>query len=373
VSRLSTALRLVAGLAVLLAIRASPLPACSVPVFRFALERWPADDYEAVLFHRGRLAQADQAVVDWIRENAAGRVNLRVEAVDLNGQVSEKRRDLWQTQREAGLPCLVVRYPRGLGRDDVVWTGRLTPAAAGALLDSPARREIVRRILNGDSAVWVLLEGEDEARNDAAAGLLEAELKKMERTLELPSLGDAAGPRTADTDVGPELRIGFSLVRVPREDPKEQMLVQMLLCSEDDLGTYQGPMAFPIFGRGRALYALVDKGITPENIKEACAFLVGACSCLAKAENPGTDLVMVADWENSLRERVVKDVELPPLVGFSEFEKPEVRQPVPVGRARVEPRRSRGLVRNVIIAVILGLSAAAVGTLVVTRGNKRAA
>src|SRR5512136_1886912 len=27
--------------------------ACSVPVFRYALERWPASPYEAVVFHRG--------------------------------------------------------------------------------------------------------------------------------------------------------------------------------------------------------------------------------------------------------------------------------------------------------------------------------
>jgi hypothetical protein len=33
----------------------APAVACNIPVFRYALERWRADSYEAVLFYRGRL------------------------------------------------------------------------------------------------------------------------------------------------------------------------------------------------------------------------------------------------------------------------------------------------------------------------------
>ena len=40
--------------AVLLAfLLAVPARACNVPVFRYALERWPADRYEVTVFHRG--------------------------------------------------------------------------------------------------------------------------------------------------------------------------------------------------------------------------------------------------------------------------------------------------------------------------------
>jgi len=37
--------------------------ACSTPVFRYAMERWPADYYEGVLIHKGPLADDDPASV----------------------------------------------------------------------------------------------------------------------------------------------------------------------------------------------------------------------------------------------------------------------------------------------------------------------
>jgi hypothetical protein len=58
-------------------------------------------------------------------------------------------------------------------------------------------------------------------------------------------------------------------------------------------------MVFPLFGRGRAMPALVGAGITPENIKDAAAFLAGPCSCEVKRDNPGVDLLLTADWERA--------------------------------------------------------------------------
>ena len=76
-------------------------------------------------------------------------------------------------------------------------------------------------------------------------------------------------------------------------------------------------MAFPIFGRGRALYALAGKGITKENVWEASFFLAGDCSCQIKAENPGTDLLMAADWMKVFEGVKEEPQELPPLRGLS--------------------------------------------------------
>ena len=363
----AAALRLLAEALVPIAISASPLSACSVPVFRYALERWAPDHYEAILFHRGPLTRAEQAVTDSIRKNASPLANLKLRSVDMNGELTEELRTLWETQREAHLPWLIVRYPRRRGGEDVIWAGRLSPGAAKALLDSPARREIARRILNGESAVWVLLEGEDKRENDATAEVLKSQLKQIEETLRLPNAdGDPAALAT-DTDIGPELRIGFSLIRVSRSDSAERMLVSMLVHSESDLEQSDEPMVFPVFGRGRVLYALVGKGINAENIKEACAFLVGPCSCQAKAENPGTDLVMFADWQSALKECMVKEIELPRLLGFAGFEAPKPRQAIP---ATDEQETVGNLTRNVIIVLALGLLAAAIGTLVVFRRDR---
>jgi hypothetical protein len=72
--------------------------------------------------------------------------------------------------------------------------------------------------------------------------------------------------------------------------------VRQLLGSEPDLAGLSEPMAFPVFGRGRVLYALVGAGITAENVRKAAEFLGGDCSCTVKRDNPGTDLLLIADW-----------------------------------------------------------------------------
>ncbi|PIW14960.1 MAG: hypothetical protein COW34_07135, partial [Armatimonadetes bacterium CG17_big_fil_post_rev_8_21_14_2_50_66_6] len=57
------------GLALLsLLLGGRPVSACSVPVFQYALERWPADPYEVVVFHRGPLSEQDQATAKWLKE-----------------------------------------------------------------------------------------------------------------------------------------------------------------------------------------------------------------------------------------------------------------------------------------------------------------
>ena len=91
--------------------------------------------------------------------------------------------------------------------------------------------------------------------------------------------------------------------------------------TEDDLLEESGkPMVFPVFGRGRALWAYIGAGITEENIAEAAQFLIGPCSCQIKRQNPGSDLLLTADWEGSLEGLIeTKDVELPPLSGLEGF------------------------------------------------------
>ena len=43
--------------------------ACSVPVFRYAVEHWPPDVYEALVLHRGKLSETDKAVTDHLLGN----------------------------------------------------------------------------------------------------------------------------------------------------------------------------------------------------------------------------------------------------------------------------------------------------------------
>src|SRR5688572_4446264 len=59
--------------------------ACNVPVFRFALERWRADPYRVVLFHRGPLTEAErEAIRPLAEQQASALANLAFRTVDVN-------------------------------------------------------------------------------------------------------------------------------------------------------------------------------------------------------------------------------------------------------------------------------------------------
>ncbi len=298
-----------------------------MPVFRYALERWPADSYEILVFSRGELPTKERAVVDWIQEHGSagqeGVANCRVGVIDLDGQLDPYAQAVWDKQSSAKPPWMVVRYPRYPPAEADVWAGRPSLDVAKRMLDSPVRHTLAENLLRGDVMVWLFLPCGDRAKDAAALKLLRAELKRVEGLLELPP--EALAPmeyygeeetsedEAASDDEPP--RVVLSVVNVARRDPAEDMLVRMLLQSEPDLRTFTEPMAFPVFGRGRLLYALVGKGINAETIDETCAFLTGPCMCEVKAQNPGLDLLMSVDWDARVVEPLVGDEEFARLAG----------------------------------------------------------
>jgi hypothetical protein len=202
------------------------------------------------------------------------------------------------------------------------------------LKDSPTRAEISKRLLTGESAVWVLVESGDDAKDNAAEKLLNEQFKLAEEHLEVPdssgldySFGPEAGAlpsqdagSPADPPEGIPLKVDFSVLRISRDDPQETVLLTMLLGMEPDLDEYENePITYPVFGQGRALWALVGQGINAENIAESCMFLAGPCSCQVKYMNPGVDLLMNVDWYGALTgEDLVSVEEAPPeLTGVS--------------------------------------------------------
>ncbi len=294
---------------------------CSIPVFRYALERWPAAPYEAILFHRGPLAAEHEAVLSGIRESSA---NVMVEKADLEGKPDAAVQEIWKAQGNPALPWLALRFPQSEPAMPSAWAGPPDAARVRALLDSPARREIAQRIILGESAVWLILECGDAARDGAAAKLLGAELAALEKTLKLPEEDAGAMPLLSDVP----LRIAFSVLRLSRRDPAEKEFVAMLARSGGALAEGKGPVALPVFGRGRALWPLEGERLSAPEIAEAAEFLAGACSCQVKEMNPGLDLLFDAPWENLLSEPAEKKAGPPPPAAPS---KPEAR-PGPASR-----------------------------------------
>ena len=298
--------------------------ACSVPVFRYALEHWRSDPYQVVFFHRGELTPEQNALLTRLGpQGKAGKISANVEVVAVN--LSEAKPDdprtkddlaLWEAQNTDTLPWMVVRYPLSIRIPKVIWAGEPTEEAIDLLLESPKRREIAERILKGDTAVWVFLESGNEDADNAAYLRLTTELKKCENELQLPP------PDPQDVADGlisvdqASLKVKFSTLRLSREDRKEARFIDMLLDMEPDLRDEEfahEPMAFPIFGRGRALSFLIGQGIGREVIFSDSQFLVGPCSCQVKEQNPGVDILMAVDWDRNITPQIAVDESLPPL------------------------------------------------------------
>ncbi len=292
------------------------LLACSVPVFRYALEKWNTDSYQMVIFHKGKLSsEIDKfASPDGINENA----NLKIVTVDLNENPSEKWLALWKLHESKTLPHAVVVNPSP--QPEVVWTGKPTKKKIENLVDSPMRQYICKQLIEGETAVWVLLAGKDKKENDAAFKTLTKELLHMQKTLKLPEIEEEDIAQGLVTGDPAKLKISFPLMRLSKDNPAEAMFIEMLLSAEEGLRDKEyidKPMAFPIFGRGRALYALIGAGISKETISEACHTLTGPCTCQVKDQNPGTDLLMAIDWEKGIEEMFSVDTSQPELTGIT--------------------------------------------------------
>jgi len=265
------------------ALATASLLACPVPVYQYALEHWETDPYVLVARTGAQLNDAERSALDLLREAAAG-----APATNLELRVEEA------AQGEAdGSATLELRYPEASGIRKPVWSGELTLENAAALIDSPTRKAIVEALMERTSAVWVFLESGDARADREAEGELRRQLDRAAKEIVVPESAEWGG-ETVKIDN----QVNFAVLRVRRDDPAERLFVEMLLNSEPDLKSDfdDQPMAFPVYGRGLLLYALVGKGINQATIRAATDFLTGPCSCQIKAANPGLDLLLAADW-----------------------------------------------------------------------------
>ncbi len=320
-------LRTIATATLILGATASLAIACSVPVFRYALEHWRPDPYIVFVFHKEELTVDQQSIIDSMQptgEHGNPVANVRVKVVDVDLDSDPVTQAIRRDHQSEKLPWMVVLSPPKWGPAQTTWQGEFTRDNVGMVMDSPTRTDISTKLIDGDSVVWILLECGRKEEDDRAYDVLTTELRKLESTIKLPEI-DVAD--LGDLSVAPEaLKVAFSSLRISRDDKKERALVEMLLRVESDLleePQVSQPMAFPVFGRGRVLYTLVGNGIAPDVIKDACEFLTEGCQCTVKAQNPGVDLIMNVDWEGLVIPTESLDKDLPTLAGFSGFGRPD--------------------------------------------------
>lgn len=346
-------LRIIALFAVLL-IAVSPVFSCDLPVFRWALENWAADPYEIILYNEGPLDDDAMALVDHLRDSTTegtGLANATTTVVDTTQSMDPFFQELLNNQHSPAFPWMVVRYPHALPNPAYVWSGELNADHVARLLNSPARQEIARRLGEENTAVWVFLKTGDPKRDAGRQETLAAAIEAMSKTVEILPLdiesNEVAEPVPYD--------LHFSMIALDRTDPLEQIFIQMLLKSEGDLNDIDAPMAFPVFGRGRALYALVDGGIAPDLVEEACMYIAGRCTCEVKDLNPGIDLLMSTNWEAVVGVSQMTPIEPPSVAELAAVQAPVAAATAMVDSTPSQPAVPRSmLVRNLAIAMAVG-------------------
>ncbi len=304
---------LVAGI-----LASAALSACSVPVYRYALERWPAEIYPVTIVHKGPLSPDDAKTVAWMKAcstDANVPSNVTVEDIDVEkppaGEDAAKLKDL-KARASADTPLIIVEWPEVYDKKPEAWSGPLTRENAKAVLDSPARREIGRRLLSGDVCVWVILGSRDTAADDALEKLVKGEIEKLTKTLELPEVDPADVQEGAEK---PNLKISLGVVRLARSDPAEKVFAAMLLGAQNNVPDDK-PGLGTVFGQGRLLCTLPPTDVNASMLGQIGQFLCGSCSCIVKDQNPGVDLLMSVNWTALPDAKWVKPQDPPALTGL---------------------------------------------------------
>ena len=257
--------------------------------------------------------------------------NVLVEPVNLQDDRDEKTFRNHLKEQNIQLPAIFVYYPEDKLTYSPIWAGAASIRNANAIVDSPIRKEVMSRILKGDSAIWLMVESGNREEDDSAFKKMGEYLKIAEKELELPEgvIGAArarealaAGQFIDETNVLDseiELKLAFSRLRMSRDSANEEPFLEMLLHMESDLKDLKGqPMFFPIFGKGRALEPLIGEGIDKDNVLDYCSYITGACSCEVKKQNPGIDLLTRLDWIGAMEgSEIVLEKLLPPMEGVA--------------------------------------------------------
>lgn len=311
--------------------------ACTVPVFRYALERWEPDP------HLVRV------------------LGVRPDGDFTGMSMSDANLFLVHDGESAESGTrLVVSF-----EDDTVWwEGPYTPGILDKLSDSPVRRDIARRLLSGASTVFVYVGGEDDTADAARVEWLRGQLETLQSSIQLPEqeeiLYDEWDPRGRFVTSIP-LKVEFGLLHLRRDDAEEHMLIRQLTSvllpgAEREEG---GPVLAAIFGQGRAIVLPVSM-MQEEILTDLTFFLTGPCSCQVKSLNPGHDLLMTAAWAEAVaRWPDEADHVLPSGASF-QFGEEHVGNPIPGTEPDVKDEARAGILHLVLggggIAATLGLA-----------------
>ena len=295
-------------LMLLVAITQTSVCACNIPVFRYALERWQPDACDVIVFHDENLTpQQLEIVQQWetssAEQNGSANMNVVRHLVSSDTKATQSQSEyvsLLASLRQLGpveFPYVAVQTKLGRGPAMNHWHGTLDQAVQASLAQSPVRQELSRRLLAGDSVVWLVLTSTSKKRTRDAEDLLERSFASIADRISLP---EGIGLPGSELHSEVPLLLKYSTITLDANDEKEQFLVRLLTGLRPEAVEAGQPLLVPVFGRGRILEVIPADEVDPRLIEDLTRFLCGACSCQVKEQNPGFDLLMKVDWDTAL-------------------------------------------------------------------------
>ncbi|MEI7905175.1 MAG: hypothetical protein WCI43_07160 [Candidatus Firestonebacteria bacterium] len=361
-------------------IIAAAASACSVPVFRYALEKWEPSNYRLFIVFAGKPSVSDNELLVLLKDRIAGRktarANIMFETVDLSGELDEETRASLTEAKGRKPPYILVLFPSVEYEGSALKTEEKAAficfferQSLEMIFSSPVRDELAKDLSGEVSVDWLFLESGDASADKEAFETLSSAIKKAEKSIVLPepSEADYAEVRKAPS------KVNFKIIRVKKNDPREVFLVSSLL-GFSGIKLETGPAVFAVYGKGRAFMCLQGELLNTRNIISAAGYLCGPCSCQIKEQNPGIDLLLSADWESMINRTVTAEAETLPLAGIFPSETAPGKttiMPEAVSRAGAKKEKPRqGILNSAIktaVGVILALSVVFAG---LARGRK---
>ncbi|HCE42486.1 MAG TPA: hypothetical protein DET40_02940 [Lentisphaeria bacterium] len=309
----------------------------STPLFQLGQQKWEPDSYRGIVVFSGEHPADKEKGLNFIEgriQDKARALNLVVGRADINDKsiIDEKTNGILKTFKPDRLPFTVIYFPAISDVEIPLWAGYLTATVAESICDSPARREIARRLIKGDNAVWLLVvSGNDEADANAYQ-MLSGELRQASGVIPEPM------PVNADPEMVPDEKIivpavnpmKMSIIRISKDDKSEIILLEMLNCMEPEImNAKNDPVIVPIYGKGRILDIFSSDEVNKENVRTALRKLSSPCTEGIKEPASGSDMLMSVNWNAFLKGGLSVDKDLPALKSFGDGAEKELVDMLP--------------------------------------------
>lgn len=297
--------------------------ATPVSVKKSVSGKWKPDYYRAVVVYNAENpAEADEGVkaMQAKLEDRVKAPNISLRKIDIadKANIDGKTAEILKLL-EPEFPFTMIYFPNNSDVENPLWAGHLTLEDVAAISDSPARREITRRLLKGESVVWLLIESGIDYKDYRILKMLSEEMKN--NTDNSPGIETTLPPEDGakKKEVRPLNPGRMSIIRVSREDAAEKILLNILNGIEPEvMNVGNEPVLVPVYAGGRILNLFSDEEINRENIRKTIELFSGGNTGVEKAPNAGTVLLLSVGWDAFADGKLSIDKEFPALKTYSD-------------------------------------------------------